>query len=184
MNPLNAGSSNFITGYGTWVNTSNVVTPWVLIDLVNLWNGTASQTGFNPCPGGWHIPTRYEWGAIATGSPGPATASAGVYPTDNNIWRFPSTNTDFGNSSHLGGVVVTAKTDDSKSIFLPAAGLRYHINGTSYNVGTWGYYWASTYGDASNAYNLYFSASSMRAGNDYCLKAYGLPVRCVADQME
>ncbi|MDR3327577.1 MAG: fibrobacter succinogenes major paralogous domain-containing protein [Prevotellaceae bacterium] len=186
INPRDAGY-NFIRGGDgyTWVNITNVVTTptWSQTNLNNLWNGTATQTGFNPCPSGWHIPTSYEWGAIATGAPNfMGTPNNGVYTTAHNTWRFPSTNPIFGTNAHAGGVVVTADYEHSKSVFLPAAGYRYNGPGTPLNeVGTYGAYWSSTCTDPKVALCLTFTKNYVYAGYDYNNKVMGFSVRCVAE---
>ena len=62
-------------------------------------------------------------------------------------------------------------------IFLPAAGGR---DGTEvFNVGTSGYYWSSTYLDASNAWFMYFSDDYLNVGGS--LRYLGRSVRLVKD---
>ena len=64
---------------------------------------------------------------------------------------------------------------NGNSIFLPAAG---NYNGTTLqNLGTYGYYWAATLNNATNAYNLFFYSTIVYMGNG--ARYYGLPVRAV-----
>lgn len=61
-----------------------------------------------------------------------------------------------------------SKTDDTKYIFLPAAG---YYNGTSlYGATSGGFYWSSTYGYSSSAYSLCFNSSycGMNYYDRYC----------------
>lgn len=106
-------------------------------------------------------------------------------------WRMPTeaefnellSNTNkteyFGNNKYSGanGILLTSKTDNTKSIFLPAAGIR---NGSSLGAdGSNGYYWSSTlYSDfVRNGRNLFFYSdyADMYFGNRY----YGFSVRPV-----
>ena len=83
------------------------------------------------------------------------------------------------NSTGVGGYKFTNKTDESKFIFLPAAG---NYSGTSRYSSGYGYYWSSTLNSekVSEARRLEFSsgiAPRMNAGNDY--RYYGFPIRPV-----
>jgi uncharacterized protein (TIGR02145 family) len=82
-------------------------------------------------------------------------------------------------------VVVTAKTDDSKSAFLPAAGYRLISNGTLGRIGAYGYYWSSTYGGTyvSDAYYSSFSSNYVGVGASGNSEATGFSVRCVSEVM-
>jgi uncharacterized protein (TIGR02145 family) len=92
-------------------------------------NSTATEGGIpflqitdnDPCPIGWHVPTRYEWGAIATGEPAitAVNSSTGKYDGATiNTWRLPSTSTSIvGSTNHAGGVVVRPPT--VKEFFCP-----------------------------------------------------------------
>ena len=73
------------------------------------------------------------------------------------------------------GYTVTGK--NGNYIFLPAAGCRY---GTEvYDVGTYGYYWSSTYNGGYDAYIMTFGGDYIVVCSYYRL--YGLSVRLVRD---
>ena len=55
----------------------------------------------------------------------------------------------------ITGRKFTDKTTGN-SIFLPAAGYRYGIDGTFYYVGSYGFYWSSMQNDSNFVYYLYF----------------------------
>jgi uncharacterized protein (TIGR02145 family) len=149
-----------------------------------IWATSAyAKTANDPCPAGWHAPTRYEWGAITTGAPNSATRNSdGSYATTYNTWRLPSTSQSVvGYNYHAGGVVVTEGS--GKSVFLPAAGYRYY-NGTLVIIGTYGAYWSSTFYNTiyTYAYSLFFYSGYVYGGSyDGRIKANGYSVRCVSE---
>ena len=75
------------------------------------------------------------------------------------------------------GRKVTSNTDNSKSIFLPAAG---YVNGTLFkNVGSYGYYWSGTAYSRERAYYLNFYSEYVNAENKFGTRCYGYSVRPV-----
>jgi uncharacterized protein (TIGR02145 family) len=146
-----------------------------------IWATSAyAKTANDPCPFGWHVPTIYEWDALATGS-SPATVyvSGTSYPTTYNSWRYPSAG--FGGNTHVGGVVVTQGNDPdgTSRLFLPVVGYRGSSDGKLYDTGSVGFYCSSTYGNSNYTYFLHFTSGSISDGASF--KAYGFSVRCVAE---
>lgn len=105
-------------------------------------------------------------------------------------WRMPTTvefqalgaavNTAWTQVNNVYGILCTDKTDSSKTLFFPAAGVCYH--GSVDNVGLYGYYWSSSLYSSSMqlAYNLDFYSDDTHWDNisyRYC----GCSVRGVAD---
>lgn len=77
-------------------------------------------------------------------------------------------------NGHMGSRF-TSKIN-GKSVFFPAAG---YGNGTSIdNVGSYGYYWSSSWISANYAYNMYFCSSSVNP-QGYDSRCGGFPVRPV-----
>jgi len=110
---------------------------------------------------GWRMPTTAEFQALG----------AAV----NTAW------TDDYQGSGVSGLVLTDKTDESKTLFFPACG--YCSNGSMGNVGSNGLYWSSSLGGPNNvmgAYILSFfnDAAYWDFGNS---RFYGYSVRGVAD---
>ena len=70
-------------------------------------------------------------------------------------------------------------SDGSNTLFLPAAGYHSANSSALYNVGSNGAYWSSTV-NSTNAYNFYFSSSSVSA-TDNDDRGLGFSVRCVAE---
>ena len=104
--------------------------------------------------GNWRIPTQLECQELI----------------DNCTWTLTTQN-------GVNGYKVEGP--NGNSIFLPTAGL---IFGSAFTgVGTQGNYWSSAPwdkdNDNDNAYNLFFSSSSLLVGN--CNRTYGLSVRPV-----
>lgn len=84
-------------------------------------------------------------------------------------------------SAAFSGYVVTLsewqQIEAAGAVFLPAAGGRYGME--VYDVGTYGYYWSSTYSNESSAYGMYFSGDDI--GVSYCTRFNGQSVRLVRD---
>ena len=108
--------------------------------------------------GSWRMPTTAELQALG----------AAV----NTAWT-----ADYQGSG-VAGLVCTDKTDSSKTLFFPAAGLCY--NGSVNNVGDYGYCWSSSlYTDyRQNAYYLSISSSNANWANDV-FRCCGFAVRPV-----
>ena len=83
--------------------------------------------------------------------------------------------------SGVSGLVLTDKTDSSKALFFPAAGLC--SNGSVINVGSIGYYWSSSVysSKVQRAYGLGFSSSGVYWQSNF-LRFYGFAVRGILDE--
>ena len=103
--------------------------------------------------GDWQLPTKDIWGN---------------FDTNNYEWYWTTMN---GNT----GSKVTSKTDNSKTIFLPAAG---YVNTWFNRVGTAGYYWIGTARSSAEANNLNFFRSNDNPPRNYD-RYYGISVRPV-----
>ena len=103
--------------------------------------------------GDWQLPTKDIWGN---------------FDTNNYEWYWTTMN---GNT----GSKVTSKTDNSKTIFLPAAG---YVNTWFNRVGTAGYYWIGTARSRTEANNLNFFRSNDNPPRNYD-RYYGISVRPV-----
>lgn len=109
---------------------------------------------------GWRMPTAAEFVAL------------GAAITD--TW------TDDYESSGVAGLVLTANTDSSKTLFFPAAGRCY--SGSFYDGGSRGYYWSSSLysSNVGGAYGMYSSPQSVywQDGDD---RFSGRSVRAIYD---
>ena len=88
-----------------------------------------------------------------------------------------STWTDNYNGTNVKGCVFTSKVDETKSIFVPAAGTV--IVGVANSVGLYGFLWSSSLYESNveKAYVLGFGSSG--SGVEFGGRFYGLPVRGV-----
>ena len=91
-----------------------------------------------------------------------------LYNTSNYDW-------DWTTQVGYNGCKVTSKSDNSKSIFLPAAG---YVNTWFNRVGTAGYYWIGTARSRTEANNLNFFRSNDNPPRNYD-RYYGISVRPV-----
>ena len=103
-------------------------------------------------------------------------------------WRMPTTaefqalgaavNTAWTQVNNVYGILCTDKTDSSKTLFFPAAGICF--NGSVKNVGSSGRYWSSSlYTNLrQSAYGLYFNSSYANWDDNYD-RYFGFAVRPV-----
>jgi hypothetical protein len=149
-----------------------------------IWATSAyAKTANDPCPSGWHVPSNYEIIALSTGTRiDNIPSGSGIYPVTYNFWRFPSAG--FGNSAHVGGIVVTQGKDKNGTsrLFLPAASYRLCLTGELDNVGVNGHYASSTVTLSGTiaSFGMGFNSGVFNTNLNQ-LKAYGLCVRCVAE---
>jgi uncharacterized protein (TIGR02145 family) len=140
-----------------FITNSTIPRDWISPQDNSLWLD-ASKTANDPCPAGFRVPTRAQWGGLfrdgtANGAPGTATR---------NTWTWT------GNGFTVGS-----------SLYLPAAGYR-NVNGGSLgSVGTNGNYWSSTVNSA-NAHSLYLNIGNVNPGNSND-RGNGFSVRCISE---
>lgn len=143
IDALNANNGDWRSGGGSptrWGDGS---------DNVNMPRGSN-----DPCPSGWKVPSRKQWGIIFGGE----TVSGSLSLATANTWTWT------GNGFKVGDY-----------LFLPEAGYR---NGDTVNsVG--GFYWSSTVFEA-NAYQLLFASTSVYSSRSYT-RGRGNSVRCVEE---
>ena len=115
-----------------------------------------------------------------------------AYKATNGIARMP-THEDFQelldntinewiedyNGTGVNGYKFTSKTDESKHIFIPAAGLRYN-NSVSY-VGSLGYVWSSSLYTSNTDYTWNLSFYSDNCYMNLYKRCYGQSLRGVMD---
>jgi uncharacterized protein (TIGR02145 family) len=126
-------------------------------------NDDWANEGIPPCPAGWRLPDISELAAVVN-----KTASDGDLTLVNNTlaWQgtWSTSNSNF--SAYL-------KVGDY--LYLPAAGLRNHSNGSLSSRGSGGFYWSSS----AHATGVYIY-SGTRHVNTSGNEADGVSVRCVA----
>lgn len=131
-----------------------------------LWNANEGiadvevvKTATDPCPKGWRVPTQAEWIAIG----------AGQSSVSGTTW----------DSSNLR-LAITGK-ESGKSLFLPAAGIRYGGNGGSDLQGKNGYYWSSSV-QSNSTYAFFVNLSSTgKLDANTNRRADGYSVRCIQE---
>jgi uncharacterized protein (TIGR02145 family) len=114
----------------------------------------------NPCPMGWRLPTHEE------------TLKLADEELVTSVWTMQDS---------IYGRQFTDKAS-GKSIFLPAMGYRYHVDGklNTHDIHGYlfGYYWSATRFDVENGYDLGFFEGFVRP-TDKSAYSYGFGIRCV-----
>jgi uncharacterized protein (TIGR02145 family) len=129
-------------------------------------NWTPGAKGLqDPCPAGYRVPSQAEWDNVDTNNTAFTTGAT---------WSFDAT--EFGNALHYG------PDANGKLLTLPAAGYRSSTDGALSFRGLFGFYWSSgsSAENGSNAYNLFFSSSTVYPANNYA-RTTGCSVRCIAE---
>jgi uncharacterized protein (TIGR02145 family) len=129
-----------------------------------LYNWYAVNDPRKLAPQGWHIPSEPEWTALETALGGANGAGGKMKEPGTLNWTTPNTEAD--NTSGWAG--------------LPG-GFRNNFNGTSFNVGTTGYWWSSTASNTTFALSRYLSSNVGSLISNGGNKASGYSVRCLRD---
>ena len=163
----------YVYGYnGTNVTdakeTANYNTYGVLYNWHAAMNGAASSTT-NPsgvqgvCPDGWHLPSDAEWTELTDYLGGTSDAGGKLKETGTTHWSSPN----------------TGATNETGFTALPG-GNRYY-DGSFDGIGSNGYWWSATEGDAADAWYRFMIFINSNVYRDYYFKELGFSVRCVRD---
>ena len=157
-------------GYGTsWYST-----PPTGCSYYNLWSADNTISGYNdapvvktvydPCPAGFHLPASRAFnGFNRTGDGSDNKADFNISGTWDNGWIFNN-----------------KLTNPDATIYFPALGSRYEMNGSLYFVGINGCYWSALPYSTGNGHNLIFSQETVYTQAGY-VRANGFCVRPVAE---
>jgi uncharacterized protein (TIGR02145 family) len=139
-------------------------------------DGVNNPANNNPCPGGWSVPSKWQWKDMHNGDGSDTAFDTKWSPANDAI-------NDWGTFrpaqyGAVGGAVITNVAGEK--VFLPAAGFRVSDVGSIYGAGSHGSYWSSTPDGSSDAHDLYFDSGGVYASY-YNDRADGHSVRCVAE---
>ena len=200
------GQVTSATHVNQFITAPDGVTPitWCSATVHNMWGNTAvlanatranapthadsGASGWffpahSPCPPGWRVPTRWEWGDMLGGAANTdgvhLTGAAGATLGTVNQWQWRNADPLNGSARGVGGRIMT-RTDSQAQVFLPAGGLRNRHNGDIRPPGVGGWFWSSTPFGTNTARLLWVNNNTdVSAGVHDDQRAWGLFVRCV-----
>ena len=154
------------TTSGAWAyynNDANLACPYG-----KLYNWYACVDARQLCPVGWHVPTDAEWTVLTNyllgeGVAGGKMKTTGTIEGATGLWYSP--NAEATNSSGFSGA---------------PGGYRSYFGEYS-AIGSFGYWWSSSEGDASYAWVRYLDVNNGNAGRNVYSKLNGFSVRCLRD---
>ena len=163
----------YVYGYnGTNVTDAKATANYNIYGVLYNWpaamNGAASSTT-NPsgvqgvCPDGWHLPSDAEWTELTDYLGGTSDAGGKLKETGTTHWNSPN----------------TSATNETGFTALPG-GNRYY-DGSFDGIGSNGYWWSATEGDAADAWYRFMIFINSNVYRDYYFKELGFSVRCVRD---
>jgi len=125
---------------------------------------------YDPCPYGWRVPDGGAYGVWSKAFGSSSYYTSGPWDETNRGMNFGSGNCQ--SSNHQLG--------SASTIWYPAAGYRYYVDGSLSYVGSNGRYWSCT-PDDSYACTLGFSDDGDVYPSHYLSRAYGRSVRCIKE---
>jgi uncharacterized protein (TIGR02145 family) len=152
---------------------------------------TAKGGGRGICPMGWHVPTELEWATMLDKVDGNGTGNTFKNATGYNEWQgtnaglklksaatFTTTASDPGTGSWLNDA---NRGTNSTGFGAVPAGYRLYDGSQFYNRGAGAYYWSSSVGNATNAWDRRFYCSYAQVRRYTSDRSYSHSVRCVRD---
>jgi uncharacterized protein (TIGR02145 family) len=151
-----------------WGNTTandnaGSISGWNTMNPANDALSDLSKTTNDPCPAGYRIPTKAQWDGVRNTSLNTRTM-VGTWAT--------------GSTNYLSGVRF-----GGNFLFLPTTGQRGNSNGSLGFRNSYGYYWSSTAGSASDAawILIFYTTPSATVNTGTGNRVSGLSVRCIAE---
>jgi uncharacterized protein (TIGR02145 family) len=174
--------SNSATRNNRWGNgseysnrTSDIAfSSWTFNGVVSVTNPDGADN--NPCPGGWSVPSLWQWKDMHDGDGSSTTNDSAWRPANDAINDWGTFR--FGRYGAVGGAVITNAAGEK--VFLPAAGNRTTNVGSISGASSGGFYWSSTPGSRSGAHLLFFDSGKVGTFST-SNRAIGHSVRCVTE---
>jgi uncharacterized protein (TIGR02145 family) len=127
----------------------------------------------NPCPAGWRLPTKVEWGNVINKDPNYTQGEVDIFPPNNTLEKIPAvwslSSDEFSPLMKIGDY-----------LYLPTPGYRNLGRGYLEQRGIEGQYWSSNNYTPTQGRTAAFSESPNYLGIGVANKAWGMSVRCVA----
>jgi uncharacterized protein (TIGR02145 family) len=157
----------YVTVDATWVSQITPAYCWLSNSSINykesygaLYNWYAVNTG-KLAPAGWHVPTDAEWSELTNYLGGEIDCAGQLKDKGTTFWLTP--NTGANNISGFTGRPGGSRSND----------------GLFYGVGGYGYWWASTEGNAAGGWARSLTYNTTTVGRLNYYKGCGFSVRCV-----
>jgi uncharacterized protein (TIGR02145 family) len=149
---------------GAYCDYSNTPANSVIYGRLYNWWVAAATNPKNVCPTGWHVSSDPEWTTLAAYLGGTGTAGGSLKETGTTHWVSPN-----GSATNQTGFTA-----------LPG-GFRSNGGGSYLNMGINGFWWSSTFQDASNSLSRSLNSTDGALGSSQYGNVNGFSVRCIQD---
>jgi hypothetical protein len=167
-------ATNTVAAYGLRYQFGKSDNSWV--------NGSAWYSYDWKSPGWTNIWSANDWGVLDTNKTTATWSNSDSTSRTKMQWPCPAnyhvpTNAEWVAINTAGWWGATLWTNLSNTLKLPLAGDRLRNDGSMYNNGSYGLYWASS-PYSTSGYNVTFGYTYVNP-SDYYYRSYGLSLRCL-----
>lgn len=146
-----------------------------------LYNWYAVHDSRGLAPEGWHIPTDKEWKTLEKEiGMSEEFANSDAYNRGTNQGCKLASNKDLWKYNEWEDyAIVFDEQFDSTGFNAIPAGYRNGVDGISFSIGSWAYFWSSTPSSENHAWYRRIGSKSHGIGRIHRSKTHGFSVRCV-----